>query len=60
VKTSLSWKVGFENRKEKRREMIYTIARKIVLMQIVENISSIKLCLIFRNLKVQTRNLNLV
>jgi hypothetical protein len=28
-----------ENRKEKRREMIYTIARKIVLMQIAENIS---------------------
>jgi hypothetical protein len=40
-----------ENRKEKRSEMIYTITRKIVLMQIAENISSINLCLIFRNLK---------
>jgi hypothetical protein len=40
-----------ENRKEKRREMIYTIARKIVLMQIAESISSIKLCLIFWNFK---------
>jgi hypothetical protein len=60
VKASLSWKVGFENRKEKRRERIYTIARKIVLMQIEENISSIKLRLIFRSLKVETRNLNLV
>jgi hypothetical protein len=49
-----------ENRKEKRREMIYTIVRKIILMQIAEIVSSIKLCLIFGNLKVQTRNLNLV